>query len=199
MTQNFLATMLSPPVLQEQQRFYGKTQRVPTGSDGDVIGPDEAAFIQARDSFYLSTVSPDGWPYIQHRGGPRGFLQVRDEHTFAFADLGGNRQLLSTGNLAANDRVALFLMDYPHQERLKLMGHATILPAKTNFALAAELTPEGIAPNRVERIFVIRVTGLNWNCTQHIKPRFTAEEIQAATAPLHERIRELELALKQAN
>ncbi len=195
MSQNFLRTLFSDPVLREQERYYGRSLKVPAPGDVDQVGPDEAEFIQAQDSFYMATVSPDGWPYLQHRGGPRGFLRVRDSQTLIFADLGGNRQLLSTGNLVANDRITLFLMDYPQQARLKILGHAEILPARSHPELLAEFKATGVSDQKVERFVMIHVTGLSWNCPQHITPRFTAEEIEAAVAPLHQRIRDLESAL----
>ena len=198
MSQSFLRTMFSEPVLREQERYYGRSQKIPPAGDVDQIGPDEAEFIQARDSFYMATVTPDGWPYIQHRGGPRGFIRVRDPHTLVFADFSGNRQLLSTGNLTANDRVSLFMMDYPRQARLKVIGHAEVLPARSNPALLPEFKPEGLSDQKVERFISIHVIGLSWNCPKYITPRFTAEEIEAAVAPLHERIRDLEAALGRA-
>jgi hypothetical protein len=126
-------------------------------------------------------------------------LKVLDEHTLTFADFSGNRQLLTTGHVTAYDRVALFLMDYARRERLKIIGHAEVISAKTDPALAAQLTPDGIAPGKVERVFKIRVTGFDWNCPQYITPRFTTAEIQEAAAPLLRRIAELEAQLKTKN
>ena len=147
------------------------------GPSDSALGSDEIAFIALRDSFYMATVTADGWPYIQHRGGPAGFLHVLNPRTLAFADLAGNKQYISTGNLATNDRVALFLMDYPHQTRLKIIGHATILEPGADATLEALLTP----PNsRLERLFSIAVAGFDWNCPQHITPRFTMDEIEIA-------------------
>ena len=162
------------------------------------MGAQEEVFIQRRDSFYVASVNADGWPYIQHRGGPRGFLKFLDAHTLGFADLSGNRQLLTTGNVAANDRVALFLMDYARRERLKLIGHAEVLSARAHPALAAELAPEGVPVHLVERMFRIRVTGFDWNCPNYITPRFTAEEVERAAAPLRQRITDLKAALAAA-
>lgn len=199
MAHQFLNTLFSAPVLGQQEAAYGRSQRVPATTTPDALGTDEAEFIARRDSFYVASVNPEGWPYIQHRGGPAGFLKVLDAHTLAFADFSGNRQLLTTGHVAANDRVALFLMDYPRRERLKIIGHADVIPAKADPALAAQLTPDGIAPAKVERVFKIRVTGFDWNCPQYITPRFTADEIQEAAAPLFRRIAELEAQLKSKN
>jgi predicted pyridoxine 5'-phosphate oxidase superfamily flavin-nucleotide-binding protein len=198
MAHNFISTHFTENVRQAQETYYGRSQAVPPAPGPDEMGAQEEVFIQRRDSFYLASVNQDGWPYIQHRGGPRGFLKFIDGHTLGFADLSGNRQLLTTGNVAANDRVALFLMDYPRRERLKISGHAEIIPAKDNPALAAELAPEGIPARMVERMFRIRVTGFDWNCPKYITPRFTAEEIERAAAPLKQRIAELETALAAA-
>jgi predicted pyridoxine 5'-phosphate oxidase superfamily flavin-nucleotide-binding protein len=195
MAHQFISTTFTPEVLRAQEAYYGRSQKVPPAPGPDEMGAQEEVFIQRRDSFYLASVNADGWPYIQHRGGPRGFLKVLDGHTLGFADLAGNRQLLTTGNVAANDRVALFLMDYARRERLKLIGHAEIIPAAGDPALAAELAPEGVGARLVERMFRIRITGYDWNCPKYITPRFTAEEVERAAAPLRNRIAELEAQL----
>lgn len=195
MAHHFLSTTFTPDVLRAQEAAYGRSQKIPPAPGPDELGAQEEVFIQRRDSFYLASVNSDGWPYIQHRGGPRGFLKVLDPHTLGFADLSGNRQLLTTGNVATNDRVALFLMDYARRERLKLLGHATMIPAKEDPALAAELAPDGVSVRLIERLFRIRVTGFDWNCPKYITPRFTAEEVERAAAPLRQRIAELETAL----
>jgi predicted pyridoxine 5'-phosphate oxidase superfamily flavin-nucleotide-binding protein len=159
---------------------------------GDALGPQETAFISQRDSFYMASVSETGWPYMQHRGGPKGFLHVLSPSLLGFADLRGNRQYVSVGNLQHDDRVALFLMDYPHQTRLKILGHAEIHEGD---AKAAELLPQ-LNPNErnsiPERIILIRVEGFDWNCPQHITPRFTAEDLQEALAPVQQKIAALE-------
>jgi predicted pyridoxine 5'-phosphate oxidase superfamily flavin-nucleotide-binding protein len=158
----------------------------------------EAAFIAARDSFYLATVGETGWPYVQHRGGPPGFLKAIDARTLAFADFGGNRQFVSVGNAAANDRVALFLMDYAHQARLKLLGRMRLFDlgdAPPEVVFEVELPDY---PARIERVAVIEVAAFDWNCPQHITPRFTASEVRAAAQPLHDRIAALEAELAVA-
>ncbi len=198
MAHQFISTAFTPDVLLAQEAYYGRSQKVPPAPGPDEMGAQEEVFIHRRDSFYLASVNANGWPYIQHRGGPRGFLKFLDAHTLGFADLSGNRQLLTTGNVAANDRVALFLMDYARRERLKLIGHAEVISAKENPALAAELAPEGVPVRLVERMFRIRVTGFDWNCPKYITPRFTAEEVERAAAPLRNRIVELEAALAAA-
>ena len=196
MAANFLPLTVTPAVTAAQQHAYGKTRAIAPSAGPDSLGPDEARFISERDSIYLATINENGWPYIQHRGGPRGFLKVLDAHTFGFADYRGNRQLLTTGNLAANKRIALFLMDYPRRERLKILGHARTLLAADEPALAARLAPATAqAPAPIERFVVIEVAAFDWNCPQFITPRYTAEEVTAATQPLRDRIAELETAL----
>ncbi len=181
MPHTFANTMFSKPARDLQARFGSRTQyeRMARSGDGEQqLGPDEAEFIAARDSFYIATVTPDGWPYIQHRGGPAGFLRVLDPHTLAFADYSGNRQYISTGNLTANDRFALFLMDYPHRARLKIIGHARTLEPGDDPPLAVRLGPHDPGA-RLERIFLMDVVGFDWNCSQHITPRYTQEELPA--------------------
>jgi uncharacterized protein len=155
----------------------------------------EVAFLESRDSCYLSSVGETGWPYVQHRGGPPGFIRVLDPQTIGFADFRGNRQYVSVGNLRTNDRVALLLMDYPARRRLKLLGHATTVSAEQDPALVERLRPAGFRP-RLERGILIRVAGFDWNCPQHITPRYTEAEVRELVAPLTERVRELEAQLR---
>ena len=196
MAGRFLETYFTPDVLAAQAHYYGRSQAIPPQPERDPLGAEEAEFIAHRDSFYMATVTSDGWPYIQHRGGPAGFLKMLDPLTLGFADLKGNRQLLSTGNLAASDRVSLFLMDYPRRERLKILGHARVFDAREDLVLANELTPTPELRGKVERLFLINVVSFDWNCPQYITPRFTEEEVRAAVAPLNQRIAELEAELK---
>ena len=161
----------------------------------NVLGPQEAAFIGMRDSFYMATVSETGWPYIQHRGGPAGFLKVLDERTIGFADFRGNRQYISVGNLKSDDRVSLFLMDYANKARLKILGRARIVDASDEETLKRLALPAYRA--QVERGMLISVEAFDWNCPQHITQRFTLAEVEAATEPLRRRIEELESALHQ--
>jgi hypothetical protein len=141
-----------------------------------MLGASERGFIEARDSFYLGTASETGWPYVQHRGGPVGFLKVLDERTIGYADFSGNRQYISTGNLAGDDRVSLFLMDYPNQARLKIFGRARVIDEETDPELMTRLdNPHYRA--RVERGVVIHVEGFDWNCPKYITPRYTEDEV----------------------
>ncbi|MDX2185940.1 MAG: pyridoxamine 5'-phosphate oxidase family protein [Opitutaceae bacterium] len=194
---HFLHFAVTPAVAKAQEEYYGWTHEAPPlPGVGPSLGEEEKAFISARDTFYLSTVSETGWPYVQHRGGPRGFLQVVGPSTLAFADLRGNRQLLTTGNLSSNTRVALLLMDYPSRMRLKLLGHATVLRADAAPELAARLP---VPPRSlVERLVRIDVVAFDWNCPKYITPRYTAEEIETLLTPLRRRIAELEEALRVA-
>ncbi len=162
----------------------------------DAFTADEAAFIAARDSFYMATTNSDGWPYLQHRGGPAGFLKVLGPQQLGFADFEGNRQMLSTGNLAGDDRVSLFLMDYPHRERLKILGHGRVFDARENAALADQLSPTPELRSKIERLFLIDVVSFDWNCPQYITSRYTAAEVEELTAPLKARIAELEASLR---
>lgn len=195
MRNHYLRTVLSPAAVAEQVRSYGHS-RVPVEPDPVMeLGPEERAFIAARDSFYLASVTPDGWPYVQHRGGPAGFLQVLSGTELAFADYNGNRQLVSTGNVRAERRVALFLMDYAARERLKILGTAQVLGRDEEPSLTARLPVPARAV--AERVFRIRVVGFDWNCPKYITPRFTAEQVSEAVAPLRARIAELERSWRQ--
>ena len=184
--------VLTPDVQAAQERYFGKHQSVADAPERDPFTDDEAAFIAARDSFYMATTNSDGWPYLQHRGGPAGFLRVLGPHQLGFADFKGNRQMLTTGNLDGNDRVALFLMDYPNRERMKILGHAKVLDARDHADLADQLTPTPELRSKIERLFLIEVVSFDWNCPQYITPRFTEAEIETHTAPLKARIAELE-------
>ena len=191
MAQHYLEVLTTPSVLEARTKFYGKTGPAPQGTPPDTLTADEIEFIGQRDSFYLGTVSADRWPYIQHRGGPPGFLHVTSPSSLAFADYKGNRQLLSVGNIATNNRVSLFMMDYPQRTRLKILGHARVVDAREQSALADTLADPSERKN-VERLFLIDIVSFDWNCPQHITPRYTAEQIRAAIEPLQERVRELE-------
>jgi hypothetical protein len=157
----------------------------------DAFTRHETDFIAQRDSFYMATVSETGWPYVQHRGGPEGFLTVLDERTLAFADYRGNRQYISAGNARANARVALILMDYANRARLKIFATVEFLPAGPESALAERVpTPDYRA--RPERIVLLHLVAFDWNCPQHITPRFTEAEIIETMRGVHERLAGLE-------
>jgi predicted pyridoxine 5'-phosphate oxidase superfamily flavin-nucleotide-binding protein len=159
---------------------------------GNTLGPDEQAFIQLRDSFYMASISETGWPYVQHRGGPKGFVHVINPGLIGFADLRGNKQYISLGNLQHDSRVALFFMDYPNQTRLKILGHVEIHEHDPEAAaLIKSLRPTDNSAV-IERAILIRVEGFDWNCPQHITPRYTVEELQEALGPIQEKLADLE-------
>jgi hypothetical protein len=195
MLHKYLEIASTPSVKAARQRYGGAAHYAELdgtlGLDGPVrndrLGSSEAAFIAARDGFYLASVSETGWPYVQFRGGPPGFLRVLDETTLGYADFRGNRQYLTTGNVAGNDRVSLFLMDYAHQRRLKLFGRMRVTDAAEGQALAAQLGVPGYSA-RVERAVLIKVEAFDWNCPQHITPRFTQAELAEALAPVRQEL-----------
>ena len=164
-----------------------------TNDRRDALTSDEVEFIHERDAFYQATVSESGWPYVQHRGGPAGFLKVLDAKTIGYADFRGNVQYISVGNLQGNDRVSILLMDHANQRRLKILGRVRLVDAKAEPALIARLQmPSELTGNaRVERAVIISVEGYDWNCPQHITPRFTKAEIEEGIAPLRAEIERL--------
>src|SRR5579863_9438920 len=157
----------------------------------DRFSENEVAFIAARDSFYMASVSESGWPYLQHRGGPPGFVKVLDDKTLAFPDFRGNLQYISLGNVAADDRVALIMVDYPNRARLKILAHLAVRDLAADPELAARLALPGYKA-KIERAFVLRLETFDWNCPQHITPRYTEADIAVAVASLSSRIAELE-------
>jgi predicted pyridoxine 5'-phosphate oxidase superfamily flavin-nucleotide-binding protein len=153
---------------------------------------DEAAFIASRDSFYMATASETGWPYVQHRGGPKGFLKVLDDKTLGFADFRGNRQYISLGNLNADNRACLFLMDYARRARLKIFARVEVKVLTSDPDLVARLVVPGYKA-KVERGMLFHLEAFDWNCSQHITPRLTEAEIGQAVAPVRARLTELEV------
>lgn len=174
MSRRFFDLAFTPAVQAEQVRrgsraVYARAAASAATPADLELGPREVAFLGARDSFYLASVSETGWPYIQHRGGPPGFVRVPDGQTIAWAELRGNRQYVTAGNVAHDDRVALFFMDYAARRRLKLLGRMTLVepePAEGDGA--------------VEALAVVRVAAFDWNCPQHITPRYTKDELARA-------------------
>lgn len=196
MRAEFHRLMMTPSVQAEQVRAHGRSRVPASGDVQQTLSPEEAMFLAARNSFYLASVSETGWPYIQHRGGPPGFVHLLNDRQLAFADYPGNRQLLSAGNIRAGSRVAMFFMDYAARERLKIIGEADILTLDEAAAIVPKLAaPEGV---KIERVFLINVRAFDWNCPKYITPRFTVAQIEEAVAPLQARIIELERALTEA-
>jgi len=181
--------------------FYDRLRSRATGASGpDALGPREAAFLAERDGFYLSTVSETGWPYVQFRGGPPGFVSVRDAHTIAWADFRGNLQHVSTGNLIGDQRVAIIAVDYNRRERLKIFGTARVVRIEDDPAYVSSLTIDD-DDAVVEAAITVTVTAFDWNCPQHIPRRLTLDEVDQRVAPLRERLIQLEAenaALRQA-
>ena len=205
MGRRFAELAFTPLVKKHQEKHgsrkaYARVEQF--GEPGDRLGPHERAFIQSVDGFYMASVSETGWPYIQYRGGAKGFLHILDDRTLGFADLRGNTQYISVGNIQHDDRVALFLMNYPAQRRLKILGHAEISEDDDH---ARELISKLKVPGEkslAERAMVIHVEAFDWNCPQHITPRYTEEEIKELVAPLRGRLEMLEeenARLRKAN
>ncbi|HTY83395.1 MAG TPA: pyridoxamine 5'-phosphate oxidase family protein [Silvibacterium sp.] len=184
------------PLVKEQQEKHGSRylyERAERSNNAvDRLGEFETEFIRERDGFYMASTSETGWPYIQYRGGAKGFLRILDDRTLGFADLRGNKQYISMGNLQHDNRVALFFMDYAHQLRLKILGRAEVHEGdETAQKLLRDLiVPEEKTP--AERAILIHVEGFDWNCPQHITPRYTIEELEASLAPMQRRIEFLE-------
>jgi uncharacterized protein len=190
------AELAFTPLVKEQQEKHGsrylyeRSER--SDNDGDRLGDFEREFIAGRDGFYMASSSETGWPYIQYRGGSKGFLRILDDSTLGFADLRGNKQYISVGNLQHDNRVALFFMDYPHQLRLKILGRAEVHEGDET---AQKLLPELIVPEEktpAERAVLIHIEAFDWNCPQHITPRYTIEELEASLAPIRRQLKALE-------
>ncbi|MDT5242378.1 MAG: uncharacterized protein QOD97_4576 [Mycobacterium sp.] len=168
--------------------FYSRKRIQGKAAPGvDALTEEEKEYLGQRDSFYLATVSETGWPYVQFRGGPVGFVRVVDDHTIGWADFRGNLQYISTGNLSGDDRVALIAMDYVQQRRLKIYGHARIVTAEEDPALLATFADPAYDAV-VERAVLVAVEAFDWNCPQHITPRFTVGELETHLAPLRHQL-----------
>ena len=196
MAQTFLHTLFGPGARAMQETAGSRASYARMEADAgpaDVLTKRELDFISARDSFYMASVSEDGWPYVQHRSGPAGFLRHIEGNRIGFADYRGNRQYLSAAHLVADDRVSLFLMDYPNRRRLKIIGHAH---SSEDPADIAALMPRNYAAEP-ERAFLIDVIGFDWNCPQHITPRFAEAEVQRASQLLIDEIAALRARIAQ--
>lgn len=193
MPTNFPRIAFTASVKAQQDKHGSRRQyaRMEAMRAEDSLTEREVEFISRCDSFYLATVGENGYPYVQFRGGPRGFLKAVNAHTLAYADFRGNRQYISVGNLEKNSRAALILMDYPNRRRLKMYATIEALDAAEAPELIATLADPGYSAV-VERAMVLHVEAFDWNCPQHITPRYTLEEMRAVVEPLHARIKELE-------
>jgi predicted pyridoxine 5'-phosphate oxidase superfamily flavin-nucleotide-binding protein len=188
-------SLVFTPVVKMLQERHGSRRQYErlecTETSHQRLSPAETEFLADRDSFYWATIGASGWPYVQHRGGPKGFLKVVDDRTLAFADFRGNRQYISAGNLLTDNRVAIIMVDYPAQARLKILGRVDVLEGEPARAWTDRVKMPGYRAV-IERVFVIHVEAFDWNCPQHITPRYTEEEIQEAVRPIEERLRALE-------
>ena len=193
MAATFLDIAITPDVMgvQHEMGSDGLWQSPHSRRQANRFTASEEAMITSRDSFYLATVSQTGWPYIQHRGGPRGFLKATNDRTLAFGDYRGNRQYISVGNIATDDRVCLFLIDYPRRARLKIYAHAEIVALDADPVFTQQVIDSEYKA-RPERIISLHVDAFDWNCPQHITPRFTEQEITEAAQPLRDRLLRLE-------
>jgi predicted pyridoxine 5'-phosphate oxidase superfamily flavin-nucleotide-binding protein len=198
MSYKFLEMARTPGVIAAEERngsakffenFKGRR-------DFDRLSENEREFLAARDNFYMATISESGWPYVQHRGGPKGFLKVLDEKTMGFADFRGNLQYISLGNIATHDKTSLFFMDYPNRTRLKMLVHAEERSLAADPALSAALTLPGYKA-KVERALIFHLEAFDWNCPQHITPRYTKEELQPIFENLDSQLRQLQAENKQ--
>ena len=179
MTHRFADLMFTDGVKAAQEHYGSRehNERLQNNfGPNDQLTSRETDFIALRDTFYLATVGESGWPYVQHRGGPPGFLKVLEQNLLAYADFRGNTQLVSVGNLSSNDRCSLILMDYPNRRRLKILGHMRREDART---ASPELLQQIELPDyraRIERVALIEVAAFDWNCPQHITQRYTELE-----------------------
>lgn len=200
MTHRFAEIMFTDSVKAAQDHYGTRAHNErleQKGGPNAALTEREVDFIEARDGFYMATVSEAGWPYVQFRGGPRGFIKALDANTLSYADVRGNLQYISMGNLTADNRVALFFMDYRNRVRLKLLGHAHVEDVAPD---SISTTPSAAPANRaqVERLVRISVAAFDWNCTRHIAPKYSEDEVGRMIDPMRARIAELESALAHA-
>lgn len=196
MAKNFAEIAFTDSVKAQQRKYgsrhsYERMERIERGTE---LSFSEADFIAERDSFYLATAGENGYPYVQFRGGPKGFLKVLDQRTLAYGDFRGNLQYISIGHLAHNDKAALILMDYARRQRLKIYAHIEVIDARDAPELIAQLQDPHYEA-QIERAMLLRVTAFDWNCPQHITPRYTLEEVRELNAPLHKQIADLKIEL----
>lgn len=181
--------------LQEENGSRRSYDRVEKQNVTDGLSANEIAFIEDQDHFFMASFGENGYPYIQHRGGPRGFLKVLDPNTLAFVDFGGNKQYITVGNLQTNPNVSLILVSYPHRARLKIYAKARVVELAGNPELFEKIDPADY-PHRPERMLLLEVQAFDWNCPQHITPRYTVEDIETAFAPQKQYIEKLEAELR---
>jgi len=195
---SFGSLVFTPLVKKLQERYGSRKQyeRMEKGAKHDALTAFEIEFLAERDSFYWATVGATGWPYVQHRGGPKGFLKVIDDRTIALADFRGNKQYISAGNLLTDNRVAMILIDYPRQARLKILGHVEIFEGDAAGEWIRRVQIRGYDAV-IERVFVVHIEAFDWNCPQHITPRYTVEEIHEGMRAVEKRVEALEAENKR--
>jgi predicted pyridoxine 5'-phosphate oxidase superfamily flavin-nucleotide-binding protein len=198
MAKNFAEIAFTEAVkkLQEKHGSRKSYERMEKFSTVDGLTSNETTFIQNRDSFYLASIGVKEFPYIQHRGGPKGFLKVLDSKRVGFIDFTGNKQYVSVGNIATNNNVSLIMIDYPSRTRLKIFAKAEVVELKDNQELYDKLNLENYK-FRPERMMVFHIEAYDWNCPQHIKPRYTVDEINDAFLPQQDYIAKLEAEIKE--
>lgn len=198
MAKNFASLAFTDEVKALQEKYGSRSsyERVEKRDVGEGLTENEIDFIRQRDSFYMASIGENGFPYIQHRGGPKGFVKVIDANTIGFIDFSGNKQYITVGNLATHNNVSLFMMDYPARARLKLYAKAEIIELNARPDLLKSLSLADYQA-RPERMMLLHIEAYDWNCTQHITPRYTEKEIDEALAPQREYIKKLEQELKE--
>ncbi len=198
MAKNFATLAFTDSVKAMQKKLGSRATyaRVERDTYIDGLTENEVDFIAQRDSFYMASIGEKGFPYIQHRGGPKGFLKVLDSKRLGFIDFKGNMQYITVGNLATNNNVALIMLDYPSRARLKIFAKASIIELKDDPSLL-ELLDLASYKFRPERMMVLNIEAYDWNCPQHITPRYTAEETELAFAPQKEYVLKLEAEVKE--
>jgi uncharacterized protein len=201
MTDRYLEIATGDAVKRLQERWGSRSAycRLESGPvSHDKLGPEEIAFIETQDTFFLASINENGWPYIQHRGGPPGFLKILGDQQLAFPDFKGNRQYLSFGNILNNPRVSLFLIDYPSRVRLKIFGHAKVVEGD-DLPEALRKIENYPGATKVERGIVVQVQAFDWNCPKYIVPRFTEAQVRTVIDPLVKRIKDLEAELARVS
>lgn len=198
MVKNFTSLAFTDEIKSLQEKYGSRRsyERMEMRTPSDGLSDNERNFISERDSFYMASIGENGFPYIQHRGGPKGFVKVIDKNTIGFIDFSGNKQFITVGNLATHANVSLFMMDYPAQARLKIYAKAEIIELNDRPDLMEILSLDEY-PAKAERIILLHIEAFDWNCPQHISPRFTIEEFEEMLAPQREYVSKLELELRE--
>lgn len=198
MAKNFAEIAFTDAVkkLQEKHGSRKSYERMEKFNEVDGLTDNEVSFIQNRDSFYLATIGKKEFPYIQHRGGPKGFLKVLDSKRLGFVDFVGNKQYVSVGNMVTNNNVSLIMIDYPTRTRLKIFAKAEVVELKDNPELYDELDLKDYK-FRPERMMIFHIEAYDWNCPQHITPRYSVDEIQKVFIQQQKYIRSLEEEIKE--